>query len=118
MKDQSQQPDPLDTLFALAREEEQYLPDDGFSGGVMAAIANTQSTRGISLWQKNALILILTATGSTLAASIISNSASELKSSLASLLSFHLGSLSLMVAAAALFAIMAVTLWADKKGLI
>ncbi|WIO73038.1 hypothetical protein QP938_06860 [Porticoccaceae bacterium LTM1] len=118
MKDHSQQPDSLDALFATAREQEKHLPDDGFSGGVMAAIAHKQINKGISLWQKNALIMILTATGSALAATIFSNSVSDFKSSLASLLSFHLGSLSLMVAAAALFAIMAAALWADKKEII
>ena len=56
--------DKFEKLMLELRQEEPYLPDDGFTAGVMARLP---ATRGIALWKKNAILLGFTAMGSGLA---------------------------------------------------
>ena len=59
------QTDKLEALFAATRQSEPYLPDDGFTAGVMARLPQP---RELPQWQKNGILLGCTALGSAIAA--------------------------------------------------
>ena len=58
----------IDTLFTRLRETEPEISDANFTAGVMSRLP---ARRRLATWQKNALLLTATATGSALAAAQI-----------------------------------------------
>ena len=109
--------DSLDALFSAARSNEAYLPDDGFSDQVMGSLPR-RSGSTLTDWKKNTLIISSAVLGSATAATLIPAIQVPVADLLASVPPLSFGVTTLLAAAAALFGLTGLTLWANHKELI